>query len=289
MWQDFEVAVPGKWVLAGEHAVLRGATAIALPHPDAFLTLRFQAGGGEFTVSPGSAKAVLNDLLHSVRDKWENQDKSFPWPKGSLSLESSIPLGAGLGSSAALCVAVTRWLAPVLNLKENDFFEFARSLEHQFHGQSSGMDIAVALARQPIAYGVEKGAHSLVLRKLPRFTFHDTGLRSRTSDSIMKVLEIKSKFPILSMEIDQKMGALTGKLLQGLQLYSDRQDKDGQERAVRDWIAPNMNAAHSCFVDWGLVPSQITAQREELFEKGAVGVKLTGAGDGGFLVALWEG
>ena len=38
-------------------------------------------------------------------------DFHFKNPRGVLRIESTIPFGAGLGSSAALSVAVTRWMA----------------------------------------------------------------------------------------------------------------------------------------------------------------------------------
>ena len=38
---DFSTRIPGKWVLAGEHSVLRGASAIALPHPEFSLAFDF--------------------------------------------------------------------------------------------------------------------------------------------------------------------------------------------------------------------------------------------------------
>ncbi len=53
--------------------------------------------------------------------------------KGTLLLESSIPVGAGMGASAALCVALTRWLGYLkLRQEESEYYEFARNLENLF-------------------------------------------------------------------------------------------------------------------------------------------------------------
>ena len=48
----FQTTFPAKWVLTGEHAVLRGVIAIALPHPRFHLRLRFEPSDGndEFQV-----------------------------------------------------------------------------------------------------------------------------------------------------------------------------------------------------------------------------------------------
>jgi len=48
-----------------------------------------------------------------------------------------------------------------------------------------------------------------------------------------------------------------------------------------------MNQAQGCFEEWGLVPDELIEQKQELLKQGALAVKLTGAGLGGFWVALW--
>ena len=181
-WSPFKCEIPGKWVLAGEHAVLRGATAVAMPHPSAKLSLEFSPGEpdakeGDLKILPASARGILKDLLQVALEKVVTQYGS---PQGTLTIESTIPFGSGLGSSAALCVAYTRWLSEKLGLKEKDHFEFARQLENRFHGKSSGMDVAATCTGEPISFSMEKGAHPIGVRQIPRFTFHDTGDRART-------------------------------------------------------------------------------------------------------------
>ncbi|MEK6577816.1 MAG: hypothetical protein AABZ55_01200, partial [Bdellovibrionota bacterium] len=65
-WSRFETRVPGKWVLAGEHAVLRGGTAVTLPHPQFSLKLSFKPGGLGLRVVPVAAESVIRDLLGAV-------------------------------------------------------------------------------------------------------------------------------------------------------------------------------------------------------------------------------
>ena len=267
--------VPGKWVLAGEHAVLRGATAVALPHPEYFLSLEVTEAR-ELTIFPQKLSGEILDLLKSIRDRWEDEDRSFPQLTGNLSIVSSIPMGAGLGSSAALSVAFTKWLARPLGIHEDQFFEFAKSLEHRFHGRSSGMDVAAVLAGEPISFSIERGSETLGVKKLPKFTFHDTGLRARTSECVLKVEAFRAEQPMRAMQIDEQMSRASQQAIEGL-ISGNRAE-----------IASAMQTAHLCFESWQLIPTQARDLEQKLLAEGALAVKITGAGGGGFLVALWK-
>ena len=272
----FNVQVPAKWILAGEHAVLRGETAVALPHPDLRLELSHEPTDfNELLITPAPANKVISELLGALEDDWQEKGVSFPRITGRLKIESTIPIGAGLGSSAALCVALTRWLTPILNLDPSGEREFATRLEHRFHGQSSGLDVAVIALNQPIRFSISKGAEPLEIEKLPQFTFHDTGQRSRTSDCVLRVQKFRSEQPASATRIDEAMGLASRKAIEGL-LTQDP-----------GLLAEAMKEAQECFYSWELVSAGIRRMELELIKQGALGVKLTGAGGGGMLVALW--
>ena len=286
-WEKFETTASGKWVLAGEHAVLRGATAIALPLTDRVLKLRFIPDcSGELRVEPRDATQIIADLLQSLEDQWQNSDRSFPRPSGTLAIESTIPIGAGMGSSAALCVALTRWMKEPLSIPEDQIFEFARRLEHRFHGRSSGMDVAVILAGQPISFSISNDdvkIRTLGIRKLPNFSFHDTGMRARTSECILRVEQLREDTPVLAMSLDENMGSASRDAMEGLMLFDG-----GNSEAGITLIAQAMRKAQECYYSWRLVPAEAKHLEEDLLKQGALAVKLTGAGGGGFLVAMWN-
>ena len=266
--------VPGKWVLCGEHSVLKGGTAVALPHPEFALEWSFEPGGQGLRVEPEASRRPVSDILRAVEDALP--ESSIRWPEGEIRIESTIPFGAGLGSSAAFCVAATRWIQEPLRLADEIVFEFARQLENRFHGKSSGMDIAACLHGEPIGYSMQDGPRPLGIRLLPKFSFHDTGLRARTLDCVMKVEDFREAKPFESMKWDESMAKASRRAMAGLAAGDLRE------------IADAMNQAHGCFEAWGLVPAEVAAQRERLIAEGALGAKLTGAGGGGFLVALWN-
>jgi mevalonate kinase len=273
-----EIRVPGKWVLAGEHAVLRGVAAIALPHPQFSLDLHYIPEAGEgLRTDPQEAKELAWTLIDQVFALAGREDR--PSFQGLLRIQSSIPYGAGLGSSAALCVAMVRWLAQSLNLATESVREIATRLEDRFHGKSSGMDIAVTSLATPIRYQIingEKRAEPIEDIQLPRFTFHDTGLRKKTSEAISKVEKFRFEHANLGEEVDQMMAEASRMAYTAL--HSGSQLHLGEA----------MKLAQRCFKEWDLVPEVAEQIEKRLYREGARSVKLTGAGGGGFLVALWD-
>jgi mevalonate kinase len=282
-WSKFQTEASAKWVLSGEHSVLRGVTAVALPHPEFRLKFTFTPSSGKLRVVPESATSVIVDLLRSIGDEWNEKGLSFNTPEGEVVIESTIPIGAGLGSSAALSVSMTRWLAEPLSIAKGDQFEFAKKLEHRFHGRSSGMDVAAVISAQPISFVMNKGHQLLGVKKLPKFTFHDTGERARTSDCVMKVRALHEDSPTLGMQLDEQMAHSSRLAVEGLVLFDAGQTEKGTAL-----IAEGMKQGQDCFKSWGLIPTSARHLEEDLLAQGAKAVKITGSGGGGMIVALWD-
>ncbi len=283
IWSQFKVRVPAKWVLAGEHAVLRGAYAVALPYFDVGLTLGFEPNWGEeLHIEPLAVRTFMLDLLHSIQIFWESKGGVFSNPMGTLQIQSDIPMAAGLGSSAALCVALTRWMVSSKMLALVNLTEFATELEHRFHGKSSGMDVAVIAAGEPISFGMERGVQSIGVKRLPKFSLHDTGLRSRTSDCVLKVEKFREQIPVEGQRLDQEMSTASEWAQEGLIRYDRGEEEEGLKL-----IQKAMKQAGECFYAWDLVPADAKKMEKELLHQGALAVKMTGAGGGGMLVALW--
>jgi mevalonate kinase len=284
-WRRFQTEVPAKWVLAGEHSVLRGGTAILLPHSELSLQLSFEPDESisPLRILPPSTEGIVRDVLHAIADRWEDEGRSLTQARGTLRIDSTIPVGAGLGSSAAFSVALAKWMKEPLALESGAVFEFAKDLEHRFHGRSSGMDVAVALAGEPISFNSERGFQPLGLKKLPHFSFHDTGLRARTSECVYRVGMLREENPHLALEIDEAMGLAVREAMEGLVHFERGQTERGLEH-----IAQGMNQAQQCFYSWMLIPGEARRLEENLLAQGALAVKITGAGGGGMLVALWK-
>lgn len=278
--RSFSVEVPAKWVLTGEHSVLRGREAIAFPYPLMKLSLSYR--------STLSNAVTANPFQSQIRSLIGRASEFLKIPldvnESLIDIQSQIPIGAGLGSSAALCVAMAKFCLWKAEKNEDQLIALATHLEHLFHGKSSGMDVsAIAAGTSPILYSIEKGARLITgLGTLPRFELYDSGKRGATKECIQKVKHWQQSMPHLVSHYDDQMSESTRIADEALHEYSKN------PRGAEEKLAHAMLLAQQCFETWGLVTPELMEQKYELLKQGALGVKLTGAGLGGFWVALWR-
>jgi mevalonate kinase len=135
----------GKVILLGEHAVVYGRPALAAGIGLA-VAVEVKRGAGPAVVG---AAAEVTDDPRPVRLLVEAAGAMGLDPAGLVvRVESELPVGAGLGSSAALTIALLRALAAAAGrrLARVDEHELGRRLEAIFHGHPSGVDPAAAAA-----------------------------------------------------------------------------------------------------------------------------------------------
>ena len=279
-WLTYVTSVPGKWVLAGEHTVLRGGSAIVFPHPEFRLSLDFRPAPGNLVVEPDLAKPVMHELLKIAKEWLFRRGVQMELPRGRLSIESTIPFGAGLGSSAALSVATARWALSAHSLDRALERELAREMENRFHGRSSGMDVAVVSIGEPIRFSMAEGAVGLGIRNVPAFVFVDSGLRASTRDCIEKVEGLRTSDPARGEVLDREMMRATDEILEGL-----RAENDSAGSGI-DRVARGMRRAGEVFAAWDLVPEEVREILMKLEAEGIRSPRLTGAGGGGYIVGL---
>lgn len=275
----FKVQVPGKWILAGEHAVLRGSPALVFPLKSRCLELNYDPEPQQplQLELEGEHGGELQLLVWGVLEKacaLKNLQRSDF--QGKLKIASNIPIGAGLGASAALCVAIGRWFQKMELVSESEVYEFARTLENLFHGESSGVDIAVALSNEGIRF-VRGGDRSLVQMKwTPKWYVSYSGQRGVTAECVNKVKDLIQTNPELGQKIDQDMKQAV-KLCEEALYLSEEQGFAQMKQA--------MKLARSCFDRWGLTPINHVQWLES---QGAAAVKPTGSGGGGYVLSLWD-
>ena len=150
----------GKLLLFGEHAVLFGHPAVGL---SLSLTSALEIYPGDTHYFPGlssNEQKTAHELLRSAKHLMPN----ITIPPAEYRLAGSIPLSAGLGSSAAFCVSFARYLyqlcqnqnidlTPLLptstqskekNERLHRIWQIANQLERIFHGNPSGIDTGLA-------------------------------------------------------------------------------------------------------------------------------------------------
>jgi hydroxymethylglutaryl-CoA reductase len=134
----------GKIILLGEHAVVYGRHALALPIPDAVrafvtenekhttLTVR---DWGLHAVVDRSSTSGIDGAVNLIREKLGVASLNL-----TIQVSSSLPRGMGLGSSAAIAVAITRAVAARCEIEIDDLAinEIAFACEILAHGTRKG-------------------------------------------------------------------------------------------------------------------------------------------------------
>jgi mevalonate kinase len=189
---------------------------------------------------------------------------------------STLPIGAGLGSSATLCVAVLRALSEALNIKitPTQLADFANELEKSFHGNPSGLDAAVVAFERPILFAKAKAIEIIPIASKHSYEFVliDSNIRAST----MSMIRIAQ--PYFTGHLGEQRLARFDEL----SLLAHESLKTGDI----DTLAMSMNENGDLLAEAGVVPHHLKDMIVRARELGALAAKTTGAGGGGVIIGL---
>lgn len=278
----FETRTFGKWILAGEHTVLRGGKALVFPLKSQFLDWRFypESSGGLEVIIPKGYPSEFKLLFWSVFEKAcqikELNPRDF---SGRLEMKAEILVGSGLGASATLCVALTRWFHQLGIVRKDEMFVFAKILEDVFHGESSGVDVAVVLSESGLIF--KRGHEPLEFHAKwqPQWYLSHCGEKGITKECVQKVKSIGDKDPQKLQRLDEQMKESVELCYQSL--------LSNAETGFQGLVQALQKAEH-VFEEWGLITPALDQHMKQLKQLGAVAMKPTGSGGGGFVLSLWD-
>jgi mevalonate kinase len=257
---------PGKLILMGEHAVVYGHPALAIAIDRGMTVDLHHRAGPSGLDTPWVEDSRLHDALLEI----------LP-PNGvSVRIESTLPVGRGMGSSAALAVALVR-AAARLDGREASMEEIntgAFRVERIFHGNPSGIDHTVSMRGGALRYRrTPKGPQfeSVQLAPLPLVVI-DSGSAGNTSEMVASV---RSRKP----DIDKHLEAMATLLTNTLPMLIQGKHKE----VGRAWCEN-----HRLLQAIGVSTPTLDAIVDLSIDNGAWGAKLAGAGGGGVVIVLTE-
>ncbi len=281
----------GKVILLGEHAVVYGSRAVALPLPLAVHAKVIDTEQGIDLIIPrwGVEQRLL--LAREERPPGFQQPLKLILERLGLTNRAmrievfpQVPKGTGLGGSAAMAVAIIRAIDRhfQLHLGDDDVNALAFESEKVAHGTPSGIDNTVATYGRCLCFqrGMEEnGVATMTDLSIPRplpIVVGFTGIESLTSVTVARVRSRWHKNPRRYERIFQQIDDLAGQGVSAL------------ERGDLPELGELMNLCQGYLNALQVSSSEIETLTQIARDAGALGAKLTGGGGGGAMIALCE-
>jgi len=280
-------AAPGKIILFGEHAVVHGQPAVAVP------LFAVQATATAEPAAPGSGLTVYApDISQTLHAGTAASDDPYydaliypldvaldalhlPAPDLTLTVHSTIPVASGLGSGAALAAALMRVLSQAYErpLTNDALNPLVYEVEKHHHGTPSGIDNTVIVYEQPVFFMRGHSPKAFTIARPFTLLVADTGHPSPTHIAVSEVRRLYESGPHRIAAVFTRIGEIAQAARQSIE--------SGRIEA----LGPLMDENHALLRQLTVSSEALDRLCQAARDAGAAGAKLSGGGRGGNMIA----
>jgi len=274
-------SAPGKIILFGEHFVVHGTKAI-LAAIDKRVTVTTTFTNNK-TIMVNSQLGTIEVPISSSHEEVKSEFRPFVYLANKIinseqnasgleiTIDSDIPIGVGLGSSSACCVAAAASISELFNeLSSEEILKMSIEAEKTIFPDTSGADCTVCTYGGMIEYpSVEKIDNTFDLNLL----IANSMIPHNTKNSVEKV----NKFKENDEERFSQLCDLETKLID--EVVTAMKNNDATAFGLK--MSENQKYLEEIQISNDTLRDMISSLKEI-----SLGTKITGAGDGGCIIAL---
>jgi mevalonate kinase len=279
---------PGKVILVGEHAVVYGRAAVALPVREVQaqavvgdadrgqgIVIVARDLGTSCAVGRGNVETALHPLEVTVVGVLQHLGLSLEQDL-TITVSSTVPIARGLGSGAAVSTAIVRAVARHFSheLAAAEVSRVVYEVERLHHGTPSGIDNTVIAYERPVYFVRGRSLETFTVAKPMSLVIADTGLESPTKEVVDAVREAWLRSRDRYEDLFDQVGAIATEVRRCI------------EEGCLALVGRKMNENHCLLQEMGVSHPRLDALVRAATDHGALGAKLSGAGRGGNMIAL---
>jgi mevalonate kinase len=276
---------PGKVIILGEHAVVYGRPAVAVPVSEVRATAQIESGKarqGLLVVAPDLGHSIPvfdkddgHPLSQIVRNTMRLMKQSLDQDL-TVTVTSTVPIARGMGSGAAVSTAIVRALAEHFNhwLPSQAVSDLVYEAEVLYHGTPSGIDNAVVSFEKPVYFVRASTCQVFWVGKPFLLVIADSGIESSTKDVVADLRNRNRLDPDYYEPLFDGAGAIA------------KAGRKAIELGYHVELGRLMNENHLLLQQMGVSSDRLDRLVAAARQGGALGAKMSGAGWGGNVIAL---
>jgi len=275
-------SAPGKVILFGEHFVVYGVKAIlcsinkrvtVTAEKTSERKISINSKIGKLELEPDKSISEINSPLkpfyYLANKAVENKDTGI-----HIQIDSEIPLGAGLGSSSACCVAGAAAIFKLFgDISKEEILKLAIEAERTIFENTSGADCTVCTYGGIMEYDKNNGFKKIEYEPNFQLAIINSNIEHSTQSMVSKVKEFENK----NKEEFSRLLNLESKLVEDVL-------KLVKENKIQE-IGEKMNQNQEYLENIGISNNELT-KMIKTGQESSFGAKITGSGGGGCIFAL---